>query len=241
MYLPPFPLLGGFLAWVTIYFLGFKRQKWAELILGGIAFILAMIVQNPIQQLPLLGAGVRSNADVIARGTVFTVGVALWVGFVAGFVQEGVKYLLVKDKGTKTALFVGLGFGVTEVLFVAVTPIIAVAAAGGKIDVPVIQALLSMVERYFAVLFHIGTTVYLAYATKNGFGVKGFSTMALLHGFVDTLAAYDRFLTLKSEELAMKFTIGLEVVFAVIAIALIAYTLPFARIGEPEEEEKVIW
>ncbi|NJF24786.1 YhfC family glutamic-type intramembrane protease [Thermococcus sp. Bubb.Bath] len=240
MYLPPFPILGGLLAWGTVYFLGFKKQKWAELILGGVAFLLAMVIQNPIQQFPLLGMGIRSNADVIARGTAFTLGVAIWVGIVAGFVQEGVKYLLVKDKGTRTALFVGLGFGITEVLFVAVTPIIAVAATGGKIDVPVFQALLSMVERYFAVLFHVGTTVYLAYAARNGFGKKGYLEMTVLHGFVDTLAAYGQLLFLESKELAMKFTTGLEVIFAVISIALIVYTLPFARIKEPEEET-VIW
>lgn len=129
MYLPPFPLLGGLLAWATVYFLGFKKQKWAELILGAVAFILAMVVQNPIQQLPLIGIGIRSNADVIARGTVFTLGVALWLGLVAGFVQEGVKYFLVKDKSPNTALFVGLGFGIMEVLLIVITPIIAVAAA----------------------------------------------------------------------------------------------------------------
>jgi hypothetical protein len=240
MYPPPFPLLGGLLAWATVYFLGFKKQKWAELILGGVAFILAMVVQNPIQRLPLLGIGIRSNADVVARGTVFTVGVALWVGIVAGFVQEGVKYFLVKDKGTRTALFVGLGFGITEALFIAVAPIIAVAATGGKIDVPVIQALLSMAERYLAVLFHVGTTIYLAYAVRNGFGGKGFLAMAVLHGFVDTLAAYGQLLFLESKELAMKFTIGLEVILAVVAIALIAYTLSFAGTEEPEEES-VIW
>jgi len=240
MYLPPFPIIGGLLAWITIYLLGFRRQKWAELILGGVAFILAMILQNPVQQLPLLGMGIRSNADVVARGTVFTVEVSLWVGVVAGLIQEGVKYLLVRDKGTRTALFVGLGFGVTEVIFVAVTPIIAVAYAGGKIDVPVVQALLSMVERYFAVLFHVGSTVYLAYAARNGFGGKGFLTMAFLHGFVDTLAAYGQLLTLESEGLAMKFMLGVETIFAVIAMALIAYTLSFARVKEPEEE-KVIW
>lgn len=193
MYLPPFPLLGGILAWTTVYFLGFKKQKWAELILGAVAFILAMVIQNPIQQLPLLGIGIRSNADVIARGTAFTVGVAIWLGLVAGFVQEGVKYFFVKDRSPNDALFVGLGFGITEVLSVAVTPIIAVAVAGGKLDVPVLQALLSMVERYFAVLFHVGTTVYLAYASKNGLGGKGFLTMATLHGFVDTLAVYGQF------------------------------------------------
>jgi hypothetical protein len=240
MYLPPFPLLGGLLAWATIYFLGFKKQKWAELILGAVAFILAMVVQNPIQQLPLLGIGIRSNADVIARGTAFTLGVAIWLGLIAGFTQEGVRYFLVKDKSTRTALFVGLGFGITEVLFVAVTPILAVTVTGGNLDVPVVQAVLSMLERYFAVLFHVGTTVYLAYAARNGFGGKAYLTMALLHGFLDTLAAYGQLLVLKSEELAMKFTIGLEVIFAVIAIALIAYTLPLARIDEPEEE-RVIW
>ncbi|WP_367884015.1 YhfC family glutamic-type intramembrane protease [Thermococcus sp. JCM 11816] len=238
---PAVPAPRRLLAWATVYFLGFKKQKWAELILGAVAFILAMVVQNPIQQLPLIGIGIRSNADVIARGTVFTLGVALWLGgLVAGFVQEGVKYFLVKDKSPNTALFVGLGFGIMEVLLIVITPIIAVAAAGGKLDVPALQALLSMVERYFAVLFHVGTTVYLAYAARNGFGKKGFLMMAILHGFVDTIAAYAQFLFLENKVLAMKFTIGLEVIFAVIAIALIAYTLPPARIEEPEEE-KVIW
>ncbi|WP_209475660.1 YhfC family glutamic-type intramembrane protease [Thermococcus stetteri] len=240
MYLPPFPLFGGLLAWATVYFLGFKKQKWAELILGAVAFILAMVVQNPIQQLPLLGIGIRSNADVIARGTAFTLGVALWVGFVAGFVQEGVKYFLVKDKSTKAALFIGLGFGLTEVLFIVIVPIITVVATGGKLDVPVLQALLSMIERYFAVLFHVGTAVYLAYASRNGFGGKGLLSMAVLHGFVDTLAAYGQLLFIENKILAMKFTLGLEVLFAIITIALLVYTLPLARVEEPEEE-KVMW
>jgi len=200
MYLPPFPLLGGLLAWATVYLLGFKRTRWDDFLLGLGAFLLAMILQNPIQQLPLLGIGIRSNADVVARGTVFTMGVALWVGIVAGFVQEGVKYFFIKDRGMRTALFVGLGFGVTEAMFVAVISAIAVAATGGKIDVPVVQALLSAVERYFVVLFHVGSAIYLAHAAGSGFGRRGFLAMAVLHGFVDTLAVYGQFLTLKSEE-----------------------------------------
>ncbi len=85
MYLLPFPILGGLLAWGTLYFVGFKRQRWGEIILGVAAFFIAIIVQNPVQQLPLLGmGGIRSNADVVARGTAFIVGASVWLGLVAG-------------------------------------------------------------------------------------------------------------------------------------------------------------
>ncbi|ASJ02644.1 hypothetical protein A3L09_04900 [Thermococcus profundus] len=240
MYLPPFPVLGGLLAWATVYFIGFKRTQWGDFLLGLAAFLLAMVVQSPVQQLPLIGMGIQKNADIVARGTVFIVGTALWVGLVAGFVQEGVKYFLVKDKSTRTAFFVGLGFGITEVVFVTVAPIIAVASVGGTLNVPLIQALLSLIERYSAVLFHIGTTVFLAYAARKGFGRWGFLSMAVLHGFVDSLATYIQLLSIENDKLAMKFAPGFEALFGLIAIVLIAYTLPLARIEKPEEE-KMIW
>ncbi|ASI99246.1 YhfC family glutamic-type intramembrane protease [Thermococcus celer] len=234
MYLLPFPILGGLLAWGTLYFVGFKRQRWGEIILGVAAFFIAIIVQNPVQQLPLLGMGIRSNADVVARGTAFIVGASVWLGLVAGIVQEGTKYLLVKGKDLKTGLFMGLGFGVTEAFVIAGTALAGSLAAGRSLDVPLSAALISMVERYFVTLFHAGTGVYLAYACREGRGRAGLTAMIGVHALIDSLAAYYQ-LTKSSP---VMYTV--EVVAALAALGLLYYTVPKAKVELPKEG-KVMW
>ena len=234
MYLLPFPILGGLLAWATLYFLGFKKQRWGEFILGLAAFFIAIVVQSPVQQLPLLGIGIRSNADVLARGTAFIVAVSVWFGLVAGIVQEGVKYLLVKDKSPNAGLFMGLGFGVTEVFFMVGTALATALATGEPLDVPLTGAVISLLERYFVVLFHVGTGIYLAYAAQNGFGKRGLIVMIGVHSLLDSLAAY--YQLMKSEPVLY----GAELITALAALGLMYYTLPKAK-SEPAEEEKVIW
>ncbi len=234
MYLLPFPIAGGLLAWATLYFLGFKRQRWGEFLLGLAAFFVAFIVQSPVQQLPLLGIGIRSNADVLARGTAFVVAVSVWLGLVAGVVQEGVKYFLVKDKSPNAGLFMGLGFGITEVLFIVGTALSAAFTTGEPLDVPLSAAVLSMLERYFVVLFHVGTGIYLAYASQNGFGKRGLIAMIGLHAIIDSLAAY--YQLTKSEPVLY----GAELITILVTLGLLYYTIPKAK-SEPVEEEKVIW
>ena len=230
MYLLPFPILGALLAWGTIYYLGFRKQMWGEFLLGLAAFFIAMVVQNPVQQLPLLGMGIKSNADVIARGTAFTVGVSIWLGLVAGVVQEGIKYLLVKGKSLTTGVFLGLGFGVTEALVLAAMAVAGALATGASLEVSPGTAVLSMVERYFTVLFHVGTAVYLAYAYREGFGREGLITVVILHTIIDSLAAY--YQLTKNEPLLY----AVEVLVAVIALALMYHTIPKAKVEFPKEE-----
>lgn len=234
MYLLPFPILGGLLAWATLYFMGFEKQRWGEFVLGLAAFFIAMIIQNPIQQLPLLGMGIKSNADVIARGTVFVIGVSVWVGLIAGIVQEGAKYLLVKGKSLNTGLFMGLGFGITEVFVIAGAALAGALATGKPLDVPLSTALLSMVERYFVVLFHVGTGIYLAYAYREGYGKTGLLAMIGIHTVIDSLAAY--YQLTKSEP--VMYTV--EFITALAALGLLYYMIPKAKVELPKEEE-ALW
>ncbi|NJE30424.1 YhfC family intramembrane metalloprotease [Thermococcus sp. 18S1] len=234
MYLLPFPILGGLLAWATVYFLGFEKQRWGEFALGLAAFFIAMLIQNPVQQLPLLGIGIKSNADVIARGTAFTIGVSIWLGLIAGIVQEGAKYLLVKGKSLNTGLFMGLGFGITEVFVIAGVALAGALATGEPLDVPTGAALLSMVERYFVVLFHVGTGIYLAYAYREGFGKSGLLAVIGIHTFMDSMAAY--YQLTKSEPVMY----AVEFITALAALGLLYYTIPKAKVELPKEEE-ALW
>ncbi|NJE05810.1 YhfC family intramembrane metalloprotease [Thermococcus sp. M36] len=234
MYLLPFPILGGLLAWATLYFLGFEKQRWGEFVLGLAAFFIAMIIQNPVQQLPLLGMGIKSNADVIARGTAFVMGVSIWLGLIAGIVQEGAKYLLVKGKSLNTGLFMGLGFGITEVFVIAGAALAGALATGKPLDVPLSTALLSMLERYFVVLFHVGTGIYLAYAYREGYGKTGLLAMIGIHTVTDSLAAY--YQLTKSEPVMY----AVEFITALTALGLLYYMIPKAKVELPKEEE-ALW
>ena len=234
MYLLPFPIIGGLLAWATVYFLGFEKQRWGEFVLGLAAFFIAMFVQSPIQQLPLLGMGIKSNADIVARGIAFTIGASIWIGLVAGVVQEGAKYILVKGKSLNTGLFMGLGFGITEVFVIAGAALAGALLTGEALDVPLGTALLSMIERYFVVLFHVGTGIYLAYAYREGFGRSGLLAMIGVHTVIDSLSAYYQL----TKNVRVLYTV--EVITAVVALVLLYYTIPKAKLELPQEEE-ALW
>ncbi|ASJ06458.1 YhfC family intramembrane metalloprotease [Thermococcus pacificus] len=243
MYPFPFTILGALLAWATVYAVGFRKQRWAEFILGLAAFFLAMIVQNPVQQLPLLGIGIRSNADVVARGTAFTVAVALWLGLAAGFVQEGVKYYLVRERRLREAVFVGLGFGVTEAVVIAIATAIPLITRGLSPEVPLLNALVSMGERYFTTLFHVGTAVLLAYYAQKGLGKRGLLYMIGLHTVLDTGAAYFQlafFMEPRPVHTLNVLAYFLEAAVAVVGILVFAYGA-LKALSEPEVEERPIW
>jgi len=235
LYTPPFLIIGGLLAWLTLYFFGFKKTMWAEFILGIVIFFLALIIQQPIQQLSLLGLGITSNQDIVARGALFTIETAVWLGVVAGLTQEGMKYLLVRKRSLKAALFVGLGFGIIEVVFLVVTGIISAASIDRPLEAPLGVALLSLFERYFAVLFHVATTIFLAYAYTSGFGKQGLASMVALHALIDSIAAYYQ---LTQSSVAMYLV---EALFAIATILLIYYTIPKVKHQKIENREEVLW
>ncbi|WP_456326921.1 DUF3887 domain-containing protein [Palaeococcus sp. (in: euryarchaeotes)] len=226
-----FPILGGILALITFYALGFKLRG-AELILGFFLVVITLFVQNPIQQAPFLALGVKSNSDVLARGASFVVLASIWLGFVAGFFQEGLKYIFVRNKTLRAALFIGVGFGLGEAILIPFIQLVQSMALGSAPSSTLMVSLLSMGERYLAALFHAGTTIVLAYAYKNGFGRKALLSLSIAHGVVDSFAAHYQ-LTQSQVSLLLTY------------ISLIAISFMLLRYGIPEvkgeEEEKIVW
>ncbi|NJE08268.1 DUF3887 domain-containing protein [Thermococcus sp. M39] len=227
------PILGGILALLTVYTIGFKKIKGAELILGFFLVAVTLFIQPIIQQAPFLALGIKSNADIIAKGFSFTVITAIWLGFVAGFFQESLKYAFVRNKTLKEALFIGIGFGLGEAVLVPLLQVVQSFALGGLPPVQLTQALLSSFERYIATLFHGGTTLILAYAYKNGFGRKALVVLSIAHSVIDTFAAYYQ---LTNSQTSLIMTYGIIIV---ITLILLQYAIPKAKVEK--EEEKVVW
>ena len=160
-----YPVLGGLLGLLLIWAY-LRRFHAGELILGAVLLVPVLIIQPPLQMLPrYLGAD----------NTAFMI---LWTGFVAGLVQEPLKYYLSRDKTLGRALYVGAGFGLGESLYVAVLS----SVLGGSV--------LGLVERTLALIFHASTTVLFAYSYRNGWGRKALFAMIAVHGLIDSVAAY---------------------------------------------------
>ncbi len=227
-----FPVLGGFLALLTFYMLGFKKIGVAEIILGIVLVAITLGIQPLIQNAPFLAVGIRSNSEIVARGTIFVVFAAVWLGFVAGFFQESLKYGLSKGKYLNEALFIGIGFGLGEAILVPALQAIQLIALGG-VTPSLANALVSMLERYLATLFHAGTTVVLAYSYKNGFGKKALLALSVAHGIIDTFAAYYQF---KPSPVVLAV---IYVLLLTVSVLLLRYGLP--KVKEEREEDRIVW
>ncbi len=162
-----YPLLGALLAFLLIWTY-VRKLGIGEVIFGAVLFFIVLIIQPLIQSIPTL-VGVSNVAFIV-----------LWTGFIAGLLQEVVKYYASRDKSQRKALYIGAGFGLGEALYVSAVSVLG----GGSV------AILSALERFLALLFHASTTVIFSKAYRRGWGRKALMILILIHWFVDSLAAY---------------------------------------------------
>ncbi|MEM4869609.1 MAG: YhfC family glutamic-type intramembrane protease [Desulfurococcaceae archaeon] len=201
-----FPVLGGLAGVLFIRLLGFRKFHGGDLLLGFAVFFISIFIQQPIQQLPLLYLLFSNGLTVdpveiqgkvleriTAQNLLFTLAISIWLGFVAALVQSGFKYLFVRNKSYVTSMNVGAGFGLMEAFFVGITGLITQLFAGQVVKVPFYYYVVSGIERFSALLFHAGSTLYLYNAWSIGRGLKGFAVIVVVHGFIDTLAACYQF------------------------------------------------
>jgi len=202
-----FPLIGGIAAVVFVWLLGLRKFTAMGLIFGVLALVISVLIQSPIQQLPIIVAlaprlaSVKSVEElqqlvrefVESIGVAGVVGLSLWLGFVAGAVQTVFKYLFISPilkRSYRGALSVGLAFGLAEAVFVAV---LSLSAAANIPEIPVwmfaASAAASAFERFSTALFHIGTSLYIVDAARRGAALRGVLTVVITHGFIDTAAA----------------------------------------------------
>lgn len=221
------PALGGIAVLLLFRLAGFKLL-WAELLLGAFLVLVTLFVQPFFQQLPLIALGIKSNADVIERGSLFVLAVSLWLGTVAGLFQEALKYFFVRTKTLKEALFVGLGFGVGEAVIIPAIGIVNAAI----MSLPAGVSYLSFVERALATLFHAGTGLTLAYFYRKGRGFHALIVLSALHGLIDTFAAHYQ-LTASSSDLWISY--------ALLAVVSLLLLRPLGEAKSEVEERKVVW
>ncbi len=229
-------LVGGAVLGIVILYLIVGRFYVSGLLLGMFIFFIALGIQQLVQQGPLYLMGIRSNSDVIARGYRFVVLVSLWVGFVAGVVQEVFKYLVSRGKRLTEAIYIGSGFGLSEPLYLIFILYITYLVGYNIGPSGMVAGALWMgfVERFLVVLFHSFTTLGYAWAHVRGWGTKPLIVLIVFHGAVDSMSAYYRLVGGAGLVAIMYVALGLS-------ILLLGYYLypPLKR--DASVPEKPLW
>ncbi len=237
-----FPILGGLAGLVFLYVIGFRRFIGGDLILGLIIFFLALVIQSLIQ--PLLLVQIAFSASItfgkvveyiIAQGLPLIILVSLWFGLVAATVQSFLKYIFVRGKSYVTSANIGAGFGLTEAFFVGLSGfIVQFIAVMGETPVSIIANVplhyypIASLERFSALLFHFGSTIYIFDSAKIGKWLQGLLVIIALHGLIDFLAAFSQ---LTGNPIAVVVT---EITTLLVGVGL---TLKFYKKAVMEREE----
>ncbi|WP_456423716.1 DUF3887 domain-containing protein [Thermococcus sp.] len=203
-----YPLLGGLLGLLLLWFY-IRRFHTGELILGAVLLVPVLIIQPPLQMAPEY-AGIKNGTFLI-----------LWTGLIAGLVQEPLKYYFSRDKSLGEALYIGVGFGLGEAVYVAT---LSVLFGGG---------FLGLIERTLALLFHASTTLLFAYSWRNGRGKEALLAMVLVHWLTDSIASYWH-VNPSTEVIIAGYTVML-----LTALVILIKLLPLVR--EEREETRVRW
>jgi len=217
-------VLGGFLGFLMFYLMKF-RVRGKDFLLGFLLVLAVIIIQPIIQQAPLPALNIKSNIDILAKGVTYIALASLWAGFVAGFFQEGLKYLICRGRDLGSALFIGVGFGVGEAVLIPILQGIQLVVLGSLHEVSLLNSILSMIERFLATVFHAGTAIILAYSYRKGFGWKAFTILSITHGVIDAFAAYYQ-LTISSISLTLSYIL---LMFS--ASIMLYYGIPKAKLN----------
>jgi uncharacterized membrane protein YhfC len=173
-------LLVPIVAWAVGRSGGLGGVAWPRLIIGAVAVSGASMAQNIlVAPVALLIHGPHGLQPLIPASAAE----ALYYGFAAGLAQEGAKLAgiqLYQRRGAivPTAIAVGAGFALIEILFVSL------GAFGTRLDS--LQALVVPVwERGSAILFHIGAALIIAAGLLRGRPWPSLVVAIVLHGIVD--------------------------------------------------------
>ncbi|WP_054852926.1 hypothetical protein [Vulcanisaeta distributa] len=184
----------------VIAYVMLNRFTWrgrASWVLMGIGFmVLALILQVIAQEIPILMVILIHIKEVVIGGASLITGlilgfvksniylVAIYMGLMAGGVfQEVFKYLAVRGRELKSALYIGYGFALVDIAFAIASVVMSLLVpVSVNLDTqyqyiavaPIISLVGLATQPVVSFLFHPGSSMLLkAYQTVNRGGLRG--------------------------------------------------------------------
>lgn len=162
---------------------------WEELKaigLGILFMVIALFVQEIVDDLPLLGYLAIHNFDISLLANYVNVELSyplefgLYLGLVAALMQEIFKYIAVDTRKRQLALFIGLGFSVVDIAVLLTETFLA-----GISQVSHFAAVLVILNTVSSILFHPGTATFMKWGRITGVGRLTLAISIALHTVLD--------------------------------------------------------
>ena len=154
------------------------KINYIGFLIGVGLLLLTLVIQPPIQQIPILLLGIDLNK---AAPMILALAL-LYMALVSGFLQELLKLLGVRSKSLEYALWLGAGFGFGEAVLIAINQVVAIVLG---IEFLLYMGLLSCYERFTTLLYHIfsAALLYIYYTRNRGFTI--YLIMAIIHSLMN--------------------------------------------------------
>lgn len=185
-------LLFGFL------FIRKRSRNYLTILVGFGVMLIALVIQSAIQSFPLLyvflthGSNLNVSKEIyIGIEKSYPLLIALFVGLMAGFWQEIMKYLAVGYAKEKDAPLIGYGFAIVDAVVFAIyliyTNHVAVVISTTVIAA---QAIAVLLQTPVSMMFNLGTAVFLREGIKTDKRVRNLGIATLAHAYMDGSLAY---------------------------------------------------
>ncbi|ADI31189.1 hypothetical protein [Staphylothermus hellenicus] len=175
--LPPLIIVIVSIIVLLILYSATKSFSIEAFLIGIGLLILTLIIQPPIQQLPILLLRINPEASIVTLLLVL-----LYAALVSGFLQELLKLIGVRGKNIVYALWLGAGFGFGEASLVVLNQLINIFSG---INIPLFLGLASCYERFIVLLYHVFSAAILLQYYMRGKGLFIYVVMALTHSLMN--------------------------------------------------------
>ncbi len=155
---------------------------WIGLVVGGVAFLLAGILQNLMVAPMAITIHGREGLQPLVPISPFE---AIYYGLAAGIAQELAKLAGIRVYGRNreifpTAIAIGAGFALTEIILISLPAMQTSVTGLSALAIPIW-------ERFSATLFHIGAAIIIGYGLAHGKMWLYLLIAILLHGILDSV------------------------------------------------------
>lgn len=209
---------------IFAFLYAWKKKRYIPFLLG----VLAFVVSQMLLRLPLLEFLQKNSTDFIFFSMTQPILFAILLGLTAGIFEETARFIAMrytmKQRDWMSGFLFGTGHGGIEaVIFVGMPAFQYVfspfAIALGD------QFLIGGIERFFAIILHIGLSIIVLQAVVHK---KVFYLLVaiIIHTFVNASVGILPLFIRGNESV-----IVLEIVIAVVALAVLLYTLWIKRKG----------
>lgn len=164
-----------------------KRETIIAFFLGIVFMIVALLVQSVFQSIPFfvyisfhgfnITTAFEESYAVLERNNFILF--SIYIGSVAGILQEVTKYVAVDMRARKLSVPIGLGFAAVDIAYLAFVEFYSKSAFVG------LAVILVCLNIIFSLIFHVGTATFLKSGLLSGSGRVSLAICILLHSAVD--------------------------------------------------------